>query len=122
MRDSFVRPLLSSVSSKDNLTQRIRGNFREVLTPGEWKVSSANGAPSHLLRLDGPAHSSRAQGVSLLTHAAIILALALIATRPFKPARPQENGATKVLRSLKFPSHLFAPSTGRAPDPGSGSG
>src|SRR5437660_6288231 len=122
MRDSFVRSLLSSVSSRDNLIQRIRGNLRDALAPGKWKVSSANGAPLHPLRFGSPANATRAQGVSFLTHAAIILALALIATHPFRPEKPQKNGASKVLRGLTFPSHLFAPSAGRAPDPGSGSG
>src|SRR6266436_5893868 len=112
MRDSFVRSLLSSVSSRDTLIQRIRGNFRDAMTPGKWKMSSANGAPLHLLRFGRSARMSRAQAVSLLTHAAIILALALLATHPFKPGGPQENGARKVLRGLPFPSHLFAPSTG----------
>ncbi len=123
MRDSFVRSLLSSVSSRDNnLIQRVHGNFRDALTPGKWKMSSANGAPLHLLRFGNSAHSSCAQGVSFLMHAAIIVALVLLATHPFEPVKTQENGATKVLKSLKFPSHLFAPSTGHAPDPGSGSG
>jgi hypothetical protein len=122
MRDSFVRSLLSSASSSDNLIQRIRENFRDALTPGKWKVSSANGASLHLLRFDSSARTSRAQGVSFLTHAAILVALALIAAHPFKPASPHENETTKVLRRLTFPSRLFAPSTGGVPDPGSGSG
>jgi len=122
MRDSFVRSLLSSVSSRDNLIQRIRENFRDALTPGKWKMSSANGAPLHLLRFDSSARASRAQGVSFLTHTAIILALVLIATHPFKRTSLKENDGTKVLRGLTFPSRLFAPSTGRAPDPGRGSG
>jgi periplasmic protein TonB len=122
MRDSFVRSLLSSVSSGDNLIQRIRDNSRDALTPGKWKMSSANGAPLHLLRFDGSAHASRAQGVSFVTHVAIIVTLALLAAHSFKPPSVEENGGTKVLRGLTFPPHLFAPDTGRAPDPGSGSG
>ena len=122
MRDSFVRSLLSSVSSRDNLIQRIHENFRDALTPGKWKMTSANGAPLHVLRFDSSAGASRAHGVSFLTHAAIILALALIATHSFKPASLKEKGGTKILRGLMFPSRLFAPSPGRAPDPGSGSG
>jgi periplasmic protein TonB len=35
---------------------------------------------------------------------------------------PHENETTKVLRGHTFPSRLFAPTTGRASDPGSGSG
>ena len=122
MRDSFVRSLLSSVNSRDTLIQRIRGNFRDALTPGKWKMSSANGAPLHLLRLGSPAYSGRAQGVSFLTHAAIIVALALVAAHPFRPENPPENGVMKVLTGPTIPPRLFARSTGRAPDPGSGSG
>ena len=122
MRDSFMRSLLSSVSSKDTLLQRIRKNFRDALAPSKWKMSSANGAPLHVLRFDHPAYSGRAQGVSFLTHAAIIVGLAVLATHSLKPEKTQETGATKVLRGLTFPPHFSTPSTGRAPDPGSGSG
>jgi protein TonB len=122
MRDSLVRSLLSSVSSRDNLIQRIRGNFRDALTPERWKMSSANGAPLHLLRFDRSARASRAQGLSFLTHAAIIVALALLATHTFKPSSTQENSATRVLRDLTFPPNLFAASASHAPNSGSGSG
>jgi hypothetical protein len=100
MCDSFVRSLLSSVSSRCNLIQRIRENFRDALTPGKWKMISANGAPLHLLRFDNSAHASRAQGLSFLTHAAILVALGLIGTPSFKPASTREDGASKVLRGL----------------------
>jgi periplasmic protein TonB len=122
MHDSFVRSLFSPSNSSDNLIQRIRKNFRDALTPGKWEVSSANGAPLHLLRFESSARTSRGQGVSFLTHAAIVVALALIATHPFKPVSPHENETTKVLKRLTSPSRLLAPSTEGAPDPGSGSG
>ena len=122
MRDSFLRSFLSSVSSRDNLIRRIRENSRDALTPGKWRMSSANGAPLHLLRFGSSAHAGRAHGVSFLTHAAIIGALALLATHSFKPASPQEDGTIKVLRDLRIPPKLFALSAGRTPDPGSGSG
>ena len=122
MRESFFRSVQSVATSRDNLIQRVRGNLRDVLTPAKWKLSSANGEPLHLLRFGSSAHSSRAQGFSLLTHAAIILALALIAAHPFKTVKDPDNETTKVLRGLEFPSHLFAPSRGHAPDPGGGSG
>src|SRR5438552_15255147 len=85
-------------------------------------MSSANGAPLHLLRLGSPAYSSRAQGVSFLTHAPIIVALALVAAHPCRPESPAESGVMKVLTGPTLPPRLFARSTGRAPDPGSGSG
>jgi protein TonB len=122
MRDPLSRGLSSFSSSQDSWFHRVRDNLHHFVSSVRIFPSSANGAPLHLLRFDSSARASRAQGVSFLTHAAIILALALIATHSFKPASSQENGATRVLKGLTFPSRLFAPSTGRAPDPGSGSG
>jgi len=122
MRESFLHSVFSAASSQDNLIGRIRANFHDALTPVKWRVSSANGAPLHLLRFDGSPRASRAQGVSFLTHAAMIAGLAFIAMHPFKPTKTPDNGATKVLQSLKFPIHFFSPSAGSAPDPGAGSG
>jgi periplasmic protein TonB len=122
MRESFLHSLFSATSSQVNLIGRIRANSRDALTPDKWKVSSANGAPLHLLHFDRSPRASRAQGVSFLTHAAMIAGLALIAMHPFKPRNTPDNSATKVLEHLKFPSHFFPTSSGAAPDPGSGSG
>ncbi len=122
MRDSFLRALLSSSSSPDNLINRIRANFRDALTPEKWKMTSANGAPLHLLRFDRSPQASRAHGVSFLTHAAMITALALMAMHPFKNGKTPDTGTTKVLPGLQFPSHFFFPSAGSEPDPGAGSG
>jgi len=104
------------------LINRIHGNLRDALTPEKWKTSSANGAPLHLLCFDGARQSSRAQGISLLTHAAVIAALALIAMHPFKAAKTPDTRAARVLQKLRFPSHFFSSSTRPAPDPGAGSG
>jgi len=87
MRDSFVRSLLSSVSSSDNVVQRIRGNFHDALARGKWKMSSANGAPLHLLHFDRSAHSSRAQGISLLTHSWCWRRLPCIHSGPRNPRK-----------------------------------
>jgi len=104
------------------LINRIHGNVRDALTPEKWKTSSANGAPLHLFCFDGASQSSRAQGISLLTHAAVIAALALIAMHPFKAAKTPDTRAARVLQKLRFPSHFFSSSTSPAPDPGAGSG
>src|SRR2546429_2963424 len=115
MRESFPRSLFSSASSADNLINRIRRNFRDALTPEKWKMSSANGAPLHLLPFDRARQSSRAQGISFLTHAAVIAALALMAMHPFKTAKTPDIGAARVLERLRFPSH-FSSSTAPAPE------
>jgi protein TonB len=122
MRDSFLRSLFSPANSGDNLIARIRTNFRDALTPEKLKMTSANGAPLHMLRLDSSPRANGAQGVSFLTHSAMIAALALVVTHPFKDTKTAENGVTKILSGLKFPSHLFLRSGGSAPDPGSGRG
>jgi protein TonB len=108
--------------SQDSWLQRVRDNFRQLLTPSRIFPSSANGAPLHLLRLDSSPGANRAHGVSLLTHAAMIAALGLIAVHTYKTAKTPGDGVTNVLQHLKFPPHFAPANTGTAPDPGSGSG
>jgi len=122
MRDPLSREFSALRPSQDSWFQRVRDNSQQFLTPARIFPSSANGAPIHLLRWGKSARSGRAQGVSLMTHAAIIAALALIALHPLNPAKSPDGEATKVLQHLKFPSHFFPASTGSTPDPGTGSG
>ena len=122
MCQSFLRSLFSSASSGGGFIKRIRGNFAVALTSEKWQMSSANGAPLHLLRFDRARQSSRAQAISFLTHAAVIAALALMAMHPFKTAKTPDTAAARVLERLRFPSHFFSSSTSAAPDPGAGSG
>ena len=117
MRDSFLRSLFSSSSSRDNLINRIRANFRVALTPEKWKMSSANGAPLHLLRFDGSPHAGRAQGVSFLTHAAMITALALIALLPIEPAKLQIMTRRKSCKDLSFQLAFFLRAAALGPIP-----
>ncbi len=107
MRDPLSRDFSSLQWSQDSCLHRVRDNFHQLLTPAHIFPSSANGAPLHLLRFDSSPHASRAQGVSFLTHAAAIAALALIAMHTLKTTNSPENSATKVLEHLKFPSHFF---------------
>ncbi len=66
---------------------RVRENFYQLFTPTGLSPSSSNGAPIHLLKLDRSGQASRAQTVSLLTHAGILLALVFFAvqSRTSKP-------------------------------------
>jgi protein TonB len=95
--------------------------LREALTPANWKVSSANGAPLHLLRFEKSSRERRAQGASFLTHAAVITLLALIALHPVKDTNIPEDTPRKIFQHLSFP-HFLPASAGTKPDPGSGSG
>jgi len=122
MRDPLSRDFSSLQSSQDSWLHRVRDNFRQLLRPARIFPSAANGAPLHLLRFDRAPRANRAQGISFLTHAAMIVALTLIALHPPKITKAPENSATNVLEHLTFPPHFFPTSTGTAPDPGSGSG
>jgi periplasmic protein TonB len=120
MRDPLSRGFSSLQASQHSWLHRVRDNFHKLLAPERIFPSSANGAPLHLLR--GEARTSRAQGISILTHAAIITALTLIAVHPQNIRKGPENSATKVFEHLTLPRHLFPMSSGATPDPGSGSG
>jgi hypothetical protein len=122
MRHPLSRDFSSLQPSQDSWLHRVRDNFHQLLTPARIFPSSANGAPLHLLRVGSSAPASHAQGVSFLTHAAMIAAIAFIAMHPLRRANPPSGPATTVLERLTFPAHLFPTSTGTAPDPGTGSG
>jgi protein TonB len=106
MRTPVLRSTPSSESQ--NWFARVRENFRQLLTPTGLSPSSSNGAPIHLLKLEGGRHSNRAQTMSLLTHAGILLALALFAV---------ERGTIKPLAgALMDVAHnrlVFAPPSDR---------
>jgi len=122
MRDPLSRAFSFLQASQDSWLHRVRDNFHQLLAPERIFPSAANGAPLHLLRFDSAPRSRRAQGVSLLTHAAMITALTLIALHPPKITKAPGNSATNVLDHLTFPRHLFPTSAGTTPDSGSGSG
>jgi protein TonB len=78
MRDSLSRSFGGVQDSRDSWMQRVRDNFRQLLTPVRIIPSSANGAPLHLLTIRRTANASRARMVSLLTHAAMIAGILLL--------------------------------------------
>ncbi|HEY6269579.1 MAG TPA: hypothetical protein VIX11_14840 [Candidatus Acidoferrum sp.] len=82
MRDPLSRDFSSFQPSKDSWIHRVRENFHQLITPARIFPSSANGAPIHLLVQGRSARSGQAHTVSVLTHAAIIASLALVAIHP----------------------------------------
>ena len=122
MRDLLSRDFSSFRQSQDSWLRRVRENFRQLFTPAQVFPSSANGAPLHLLRTGNSSHASRAQSVSLLTHAVTIAALALIALHPLKHTISPGSTRANLLEQLTFPSRFLLTSTKTAPNPGSGSG
>jgi periplasmic protein TonB len=113
---------LSRQDSPDNLITRIRANFLEAFRPVRWKVSSANGAPLHLLRLQASPRAGRAQGVSLLTHAGVIAMLAVLALHPGKPTGTLLQNTESVFGPQRLPALPFEQEARPHPDPGSGTG
>jgi TonB family protein len=77
MHSPFLRHTPSS-NSQAWLT-RIRENLAHLIAPSPLTPSSSNGAPIHLLKLDGTGKAGSAQTVSLLTHAGIIAAMIFLA-------------------------------------------
>ena len=120
MRDPLSRQF-SDLPSGDSWLQRVRENLRQLLVPVRVFPSSANGAPLHALRWERSPRSSRAQGASLLTHAAIICILALLAFPPTKKP-PEDSPLGKLRRILTAPPDLRDALLAGRPNAGSGSG
>ena len=122
MRDPLSRFLSSLPSSQDSLIHRIRDNFHQLFAPAHAFPSSANGAPIHLLRADKHARGGRAQSASLLTHAAIVAALVLLATHPSGPNPNLVPTGGKIGGILPVPRDLINFLKGQNPRGGTGNG
>jgi protein TonB len=112
----FLRGNPSSPS--DPWLTRIRENFRQLLTPTGLSPSSPNGAPIHLLKLNPTGKAGRAQTASLLTHAAIIAAILVLAVQTHT-SRPLAKRMTDLAPNrLQFSPNIdnvsLHPSLGRA--------
>ena len=122
MRDPLSRDFSSLQASPDSWLHRVRENFQQLLTPSRIFPSSANGAPIHFLKWERSPRAGRAQGASLLTHAAIIAALAVLAIH----APGSKHGAVplgqKTGNYFPVPGNLLDRLRGLHPSDGSGSG
>lgn len=123
LRSRFAKKSANSITAKtlrDSWLYRVRENLAQLLLPSPIKPSSANGAPIHLLQLEGSPLPAGAQGASVATHAVIIAALLLIAwrvpsqgpPRPFTGSTPLTHYSLPVIRTV----------AGAHPSDGSGSG
>src|SRR6267378_319349 len=114
MRDPLSRSFAFLQSSGDSWFLRVWENLRQLFTAVPLFPSSANGAPIHLLEHKGSPRIIRAQTVSLLTHAAMIAALAFAAMHLYRSAKPSGAGVTTVQSHLKFPRSLLTGCIGRS--------
>src|SRR2546422_7351055 len=120
MRDPLSRDFSSLQPSQDSWLQRVRDNFHQLLTPARIFPSSANGAPVHFLNWEKSRRAGRAQSASLLTHAVIVLALAVVAIRP--PVEKYKSGPSDQRTPSLFPlpANFLDSFRGHRPTDGSG--
>jgi periplasmic protein TonB len=122
MRDPLSRSFASLQSSKDSWFSRVRENLRQLFISSPLFPSPANGAPIHMPRWDRSGRAGRAQSVSLLTHALVIAALALLAVHPPGPHRRPFSPGGKNPPSIAVSSSLLNRLRGLHPSDGSGNG
>src|SRR5580692_11012866 len=125
MSGSFLRsfsgndPTAESTSGEWWLN-RVRENLGQLLIPSHFKPSSANGAPIHLLKFDKSLRPARAQGASLITHAAIFAAILFLLSSVQPPPMPHSiKGSTSLTR---YPFPVIRTTAGVNPSSGDGSG
>lgn len=95
-------PFLRHRPSSEPWFTRVRENFWQAFASTRLTHSSSNGVPIHLLQLDATGRTGRAQTASLLTHAGIIGALALLAFQTHVVRRQQNGGIDIVQGHLLF--------------------
>ena len=92
-------------ASSDSWLGRVWENVQQLFTPTKLFPTSANGAPIHLLKLDQSKRAERAQTLSLITHAVIIVALLAVASYP-PPQKTQTSHIGIQLGSLRYSAPL----------------
>jgi protein TonB len=127
MRDPFLRFLSRNDSSaeftwSESWLNRVRENLGQLLIPSHFKPSSANGAPIHLLKFDKSLRPARAQGASLISHAAVFAALAFLLTHGPGDLTGKPNKDSRAVDRLTFPAPLFRTLTNANPNGGKGKG
>jgi protein TonB len=125
MHDPFLRSFSgdseSQSRSTDSWLNRVRENLGQLLIPSHLKPSSANGAPIHLLKFDKTMRPARAQGASLVTHAAIFAVIAILLMHGPKKF-PPPGDHPRVAHPLSPYTPTFHTVATANPNGGSGSG
>jgi len=122
MRDPLSHLFASRMSTQDSWFDRVRENFQQLLSPAKIFPSSANGAPIHVLKFDRSTRSGHAQSLSLLTHATLIAALAILATHPLGGKPDPFSPHTPLIRSFPAPKDLLNVLRSSYPSDGRGAG
>jgi protein TonB len=95
-------PFLRHRPHSESWFTRVRENFRQAFASTGLRHSSSNGAPIHLLEFGPTGKAGRAQTASLLTHAAIIVVLALLAIRTHMSATRTDGDIDVMSGHLLF--------------------
>src|SRR5271154_6843581 len=103
MRDPFLRPFSGDDSTTGSWLNRVRENLGHLLIPSHFKPSVANGAPIHLLSFDKSLRPARAQGASLITHAAVFATLLFLVSRVQSPPLPPPIAGSTPQTRYSFP-------------------
>lgn len=120
MRDPFLQPFSGNDPTTESWLDRVRENLGQLLIPSHFKPSSANGAPIHLLKFDKSLRPARAQGASLITHAAVFATLLFLVSRVQSPPLPAPvSGSTPLTR---YPFPIIRATAGADPSRGNGGG
>jgi periplasmic protein TonB len=121
MPDFLPRFSASLQNARESWLSRVCSNARQLAHGTALKISSANGAPLHLLDLRAGPRLGRAQTASMLTHAAILGVLAVWAVRPAtqKPPRISVDSSRQL---TPLSPDLLRSLLGPVPSTGSGSG
>jgi protein TonB len=97
VRETRLRRFFLFHLPSDSWLGRVSENFWQLFTPTGLAPSSANGALIHLLRFERSKRSSRAQTLSLLSHAAAIATIWLIASQTVRQSvEPKPNVSVSI--------------------------
>ncbi|MGB6832453.1 MAG: hypothetical protein WBE24_03270 [Candidatus Acidiferrum sp.] len=127
MRDPLLRAFSGNDSStksdhEESWLSRVRENLGQLLIPAHLKPTAANGAPIHLLKFDKSQRPARAQGASLITHAAAFAAVLLLLAHGPGTTSPLPRGVTPH-GPVDIPMPVFRSFTSEHPsNPGGRSG
>jgi protein TonB len=127
MRDPFLRSLTGKSAatespSTESWWNRVRENFGQLLIPVHLKPSSANGVPIHLLKFERSLRPARAQGASLLTHAAVFTVIAILLANTKGGPTQVSPGETTTLGPVTYSAPLIRSLTSEHPADGGARG
>lgn len=112
----------ANFGSEDSWLNRVRENIGQLLIPTHLKPTSANGAPIHLLKFEKSPRPARAQGASLISHAAIFGGLLFLLTHGPRTVPPPTGSGAVLHLPPDMPLPVFPSLRSEQASSGRGSG